>query len=104
MKTPSSYRSIEVTQTFLDYLKALKLKQDEGRRCYGDAYKDENVVWDRREKNQDEKIIVSDFINIKQNGAMLTSDSEKFMARIKSISDHRSAKHSLTRTPVLIAI
>lgn len=82
LKTPSSYRSIEVTQTFLDYLKAIKLKQDEERRFYGDAYHNENYVWERREKNQDEKIAVPDFINIKQNGAMLTSDSEKFMARI----------------------
>lgn len=82
LKTPSSYRNIEVTQTFLDYLRALKLKQEEGRRFFGDAYHNENIVWDRREKNQDEKIAVPDFINIKQNGAMLTSDSEKFMARI----------------------
>lgn len=50
LKTPSSYRSIEVTQTFLDYLQALKSKQNEECYFYGDAYKKENIVWDRREK------------------------------------------------------
>ena len=39
-------------------------------------------VWDRREKNQDEKLIVRDLINVKQNGVMLTPNSEKFLAHI----------------------
>lgn len=82
LKTKSSYRDIEITETFADYLRALKEKQEESRRLYGEAYQSDNVVWDRREKNQDERIVVKDFINVKQNGAMLTSDSEKFLARI----------------------
>lgn len=82
LKTRSSYRDIEITAVFADFLRALKEKQDESRRFYWDGYHLDNVVWDRREKNQDERIIVKDFINIKTNGAMLTSDSEKFLARI----------------------
>lgn len=82
LKTRSSYRDIEITAVFADFLRALKEKQDESRRFCGDGYHLDNVVWDRREKNQDERIIVKDFINIKTNGAMLTSDSEKFLARI----------------------
>ena len=82
LKTKSSYRDVEVTDHFLSYLRALKEQQEKGHAFFRDAYRNDNVVWDRREKNQDERIVVRDFINIKQNGSMLTPDSEKFMAKI----------------------
>ena len=82
LKTKNSYRYIEVTDMFIGYLRALQEQQAESRVLYGEAYCHENIVWDRREKNQDERISVCDFINIKKNGAMLTPNSEKFMAKI----------------------
>lgn len=82
LKTVNSYRDIEVTEAFINYLRALKEQQKASRQFYGSAYCSENVVWDRREKNQDERLIVTDLINVKENGKMMTSDSEKFLARI----------------------
>lgn len=82
LKTKSSYRDIEVTSTFMSYLRALQKQQAAERSFYGDGYCFENIVWDRREKNQDLRTSIRDFINIKKNGAMLTPNSEKFMAKI----------------------
>lgn len=82
LKTPNSYREIEVTEGFISYLKGQRHQQLQAKSFYGAAYQKNNAVWDRREKNQDEQLLVDDFINVKQNGKMLTSDSEKFLARI----------------------
>lgn len=82
LKTKSSYRDIEVSDTFMSYLRALQKQQAAERSFYGDGYCFENIVWDRREKNQDQRTPIRDFINIKKNGAMLTPNSEKFMAKI----------------------
>ena len=82
LKTKCSYRDVEVTDDFLDYLRYLKDQQERNRYEYGEAYHNVNVVWDRREKNHDDRLEVTDLINVKQNGAMMTSDSEKFLARI----------------------
>lgn len=82
LKTKNSYREIDVPLRFIEYLRQLKEAHEQSKKVYGSAYQSANVVWDRREHNQDEKIEIHDFINIKQNGKMMTSDSEKFMARI----------------------
>ena len=82
LKTKNSYREIDVPARFIEYLQKLKAEQENRKRLYGEAYQGVNVVWDRREHNQDDKVEIQDFINIKQNGKMMTSDSEKFMARI----------------------
>lgn len=82
LKTKNSYRVIDVPERFIEYLRKLKAAQEQSKKVYGGAYQDINIVWDRREHNQDDKVEIRDFINIKQNGKMMTSDSEKFMARI----------------------
>ena len=82
LKTINSYRDVGVTSSFIRYLQEVKRYQEEARAFYGDGYCSGNVVWDRREKNQDEKLIVRDLINVKQNGVMLTPNSEKFLAHI----------------------
>ena len=82
LKTINSYRDVGVTSSFIRYLQEVKRYQEEARAFYGDGYCSGNVVWDRREKNQDEKFIVRDLINVKQNGVMLTPNSEKFLAHI----------------------
>ena len=82
LKTKSSYREIDISDNFIAFLQALRERQEKNKALYGDAYHSKNIVWDRRIKNQDKRTEISDFINIKQNGSMMTSDSEKFLARI----------------------
>lgn len=82
LKTKNSYRAIAVTDEFLSYLRQVQADQKASAALYGDAYHKYNTIWDRRIRNQDEQMGVDDFINIKQNGLMLTSDSEKFLARV----------------------
>lgn len=82
LKTTNSYRDVNVTPTFIRYLQEVKRYQEEAQAFYGDGYCPGNVLWDRRGKNQDERMVVRDLINVKQNGAMLTPNSEKFLAKI----------------------
>ena len=48
---------------------------------YGNAYK-RNFVCERLERNKEKLLEITDFINVKPNGEMLTTNSIKFMARI----------------------
>lgn len=82
LKTVNSYRDIDVTPSFISYLQEVRQYQLEAQAFYGDGYCSGNIVWDRREKNQDQRLLVQDFVNVKQNGEMLTPNSEKFLAKI----------------------
>ena len=82
LKTKNSYRSIDVSDEFIRYLCELKEAQEASKRFYGSAYQQANIVWDRRERHQDTPLEIDDLINIKPNGKMMTSDSEKFLAKI----------------------
>lgn len=81
LKTINAYRSVNITDSFCNYLKNLKTMQEESRRLYGDGYK-RNFVTERLERNKEKLIEVTDFVNVKVNGEMLTTNSIKFMARM----------------------
>ena len=81
LKTINAYRSVNITDSFCNYLKKLKSEQDESRRLYGDGYK-RNFVTDRLERNRDILMEVDDFVNVKLNGDMLITNSIKFMSRV----------------------
>lgn len=81
LKTVNSYRTVNITQQFANYLKSLKAQQDAERELYGDGWK-RNYVTDRLKTNKETLLKIEDFVNIKQNGEMLTSNSVKFLSRV----------------------
>ena len=81
LKTLNAYRSVNITNEFAEYLLGVKNKQEQERILYGDGWK-RNYVTDRLTRNKEKLLKIDDFINIKQNGEMLTGNSVKFMSRI----------------------
>ncbi len=98
LKTINAYRSVNITDSFCNYLKKLKSEQDESRRLYGDGYK-RNFVTDRLERNKENLMEITDFVNVKINGEMLSTNSIKFMSRIFKDELHIDFKfHNLRHT------
>lgn len=82
LKTKNSYRSVNITKDFANYLYDIKAEHEAEKKLYGKGYK-RNFVTDRRiNKTSEETIEVDDFINVKANGEMLTTNGAKFLARI----------------------
>lgn len=81
LKTKNAYRSVNITDSFCEYMKKLKKHHEENKKLYGDSYK-RNFVTDRLERNRDILMEVDDFVNVKLNGDMLTTNSIKFMSRV----------------------
>lgn len=79
-KTICSVRTIKMGDDFANYLKELQAQHQRDKQIYGDGYVINFVTERRGDKPQ--RIIVDDFINVKPNGEMLTSNSIKFMRRI----------------------
>lgn len=81
LKTINAYRSVNITESFCNYLKKLKEEQEKSKEIYGDGYK-RNFVTNRLERNKEKLLEITDFVNVKVNGEMLTTNSIKFMSRI----------------------
>ena len=81
LKTINSYRSVNITSEFAQYLADMKMQQEAERKFYGAGYK-RNFVTDRREPRKEKVIEIPNFINVKANGEMLTTNGAKFLARI----------------------
>ncbi len=81
LKTRNAYRSINISDGFCDYLMDLKHSQEEFKSMYGSGYK-KNFVSERLSRNQDNCVEVTDFVNVKINGEMLTTNCVKFMSRV----------------------
>ena len=79
-KTVNAVRTIKLNKGLTDHLRDLQIQYDNDKREYGAGYKI-NTVMERRGKNS-KLIVVDDFINIKPNGQMLTTDSQKILSRI----------------------
>lgn len=79
-KTVCSVRTIKMGDDFTNYLKELQKQHEKNKQAYGEGYAI-NFITDRR-GNKPQRIIVDDFINVKVNGEMLTTNSVKFMSRI----------------------
>lgn len=98
LKTKNAYRSVNITDSFCDYLKKLKNEQDESRKSYGYGYK-HNFVTDRLIRNKENLMEITDFINVKPNGEMLSTNSIKFMSRtIKNDLKIQFKFHNLRHT------
>ncbi|MGN0107499.1 MAG: tyrosine-type recombinase/integrase [Hominilimicola sp.] len=81
LKTINAYRSVNITESFCNYLRKLKEEQEKSKEIYGDGYK-RNFVTNRLERNKEKLLEITDFVNVKVNGEMLTTNSIKFMSRI----------------------
>ena len=98
LKTTNAYRSVNITDSFCAYLKNLKTKQEESKAFYGDGYK-RNFVTERLVRNKEKLMEITDFVNVKINGEMLTTNSIKFMSRtIKTELDIPFKFHNLRHT------
>lgn len=98
LKTINAYRSVNITESFCNYLKKLKAEQEESKKLYGNGYK-RNFVTDRLERNKEKLLEISDFVNVKINGEMLSTNSIKFMSRIFKNELHIDFKfHNLRHT------
>ena len=98
LKTTNAYRSVNITDSFCTYLKNLKAKQEESKAFYGDGYK-RNFVTERLVRNKEKLMEITDFVNVKVNGEMLTTNSIKFMSRtIKTELDIPFKFHNLRHT------
>ena len=98
LKTTNAYRSVNITDSFCTYLKNLKAKQEENKAFYGDGYK-RNFVTERLVRNKEKLMEITDFVNVKINGEMLTTNSIKFMSRaIKAELDIQFKFHNLRHT------
>lgn len=85
-KTPNSIRTIKINRKLLEYLKALQTKYQQNKELFGAGWKgSNNRILDRRPEffgKPAVMITVEDFINIKPNGEMYVTSSNKTLARI----------------------
>lgn len=84
-KTPNSLRKIKMNQKLIDYLKELQKKQQQNKEYFGVGWKGNNKVLDRRPEffgKPGVPLVVNDFINVKDNGEMYVTSSDKTLARI----------------------
>lgn len=79
-KTSNSVRTIKLNRSLLEYLKKLKDTYNDNKKLYGAGYKI-NTVMEKRAREK-KLIAIDDLINIKPNGQMLTTDSQKVLSRI----------------------
>lgn len=104
LKTENSYREIVFGETLRTYLLGLKTEQDENRNFLGVYYKN-NVVYDKVNKKD---VAVSDFINIKPDGEMLNTNSNRVLSRIVKKEDLLGGKefkfHSLRHTHATVLL
>lgn len=81
LKTTNSYRTINISDNFIKYLKELKEIKNKNQKLYGDGYK-RNFITERLYRNRETYLEVKDLVNVKENGEMMTTNSIKFLARI----------------------
>lgn len=81
-KTKSSIRDIDLQDNIYNYLKNLKIEQEKQKDELGIAYRSAKVAIDKGRNKHKEIVDNLDFINIKDNGELLTTDSAKILGRI----------------------
>lgn len=81
-KTKSSIREIELQDSIYNYLKELKVTQEQQKAELGTAYRETRVAIDKGRNKPKDIATNLDFINVKPNGELLTPDSEKVLGRI----------------------
>lgn len=77
----STYRTITFGEDLKTFLLELKDKQKQQRKAAGAFYIKDNIITDRRQK-EPKVLYVNDLVNIKDDGEMLTPNSNKLISRI----------------------
>ena len=98
-KTTASIREIDLQKDIYDYLKELKSTQEKQKAELGIAYRKTRVAIDKGRNKQKEIVEDLGFINIKPNGELLTTDSEKVLGRLaRNELDLNFKYHNLRHT------
>ena len=84
VKTPKSERKVYFGEEFSQYMQFVKKMQEENRKRLGKFYKSNiiNAAMDRNHPEIVETWEVEDFVCVKENGSMLSPDSNKVISRI----------------------
>lgn len=80
VKTEKSNRIIDIPDTLYEHLLAKRNFEQEQRKKFGSSYRATEVVKVRILKDQDDDLVGGDFINRKDNGELLTTNSMKSWA------------------------
>lgn len=96
-KTSNSYRKIRFDNELKNYLLDLRDKQEFDKEFFGATYKS-NKILDKTSKTET-VIVVHDFVNKKEDGQMLNTDSCKFISTVcKSDLNIHFKMHNLRHT------
>ena len=79
-KTAKSARTVYFGEEFSKYMKFVKDLQDQNRKRLKEFYKSNKII--NCMGKTEETIEVEDFVNVKENGSMLSPDSNKVISRI----------------------
>ena len=82
VKTLESSRTVYMNDTLQDFLFNYRKQQDENRKKLGHGYRATEKVLDRTIVGTEKVIVGGDFINRKENGELMTSNSVKYWARV----------------------
>ena len=84
VKTPKSERVVYMGEEFAEYLQFVKKMQEENKKRLGKFYKSNTIKesMDKFHPELGEVITVEDFVCVKENGEMLSPDSNKVISRI----------------------
>lgn len=93
LKTPNAYRTIKFGPEFAEYLKSIKLIQAQNRLRFGEFYNNNKVV-DATTRTET-TLEIADFVNVKENGEMLTTNSNKVITRIAKTMGFKFNYHML---------
>lgn len=98
-KTKASIREIDLQEDIYNYLKELKAIQEQQKAELGLAYRKTRVAIDKGRNKAKEIIEDLDFINVKPNGELLTTDSAKVLGRMVRTEMNTNFKyHNLRHT------
>lgn len=98
VKTLESDREIHMNDALQDYLFNYRKQQDANKVKWGHGYRATEKVLDRTVEGVEKVIIGGDFINRKENGELMTTNSVKYWARIVKELGIDFKYHSLRKT------
>ena len=96
-KTKNGSRDIYIPKVLYDYLLDYKAKQEDNKKVLG--YRNTEIIYNRRNKGQNDPIQGGDFIQRKENGELITINSVKYWTdKVKKEKEVDFHFHALRHT------